>query len=97
MFVVLYLCWIIFNGNLTLEIALMGIPLTALVYAFMCKFLNWSFKKDVYFACFVFYGIDYVFISSYERANYSLGILSHLEENYTMVYASGDVIIYDVR
>ena len=39
----------------------MGIPLTALVYAFMCKFLNWSFKKDVYFACFVFYGIDYVF------------------------------------
>lgn len=62
MLVILYLCWIIFNGQFTLEIALLGILLTALVYAFMCKFLNWSIKRDLYLACFVFYAFDYLFV-----------------------------------
>lgn len=61
MLLILYLCWIIFNGNLTLEIALLGIPLTGLVFAFMCKFLNWSIKRDLYLFCFSFYSIDYLF------------------------------------
>lgn len=61
MLLILYVCWIIFNGNLTLEIALLGIPLTGLVYAFMCKFLNWSIKRDLYLFCFTFYAFDYLF------------------------------------
>lgn len=62
MLVILYLCWIIFNGQFTLEIALLGIPLTALVYAFMCKFLNWGIKRDLYLCCFAFYAFDYLFV-----------------------------------
>lgn len=61
MLIILYLCWIIFNGNLTLEIALVGIPMVGLVYAFMCKFLGWSIKRDLYAACFIWYAADYLF------------------------------------
>lgn len=60
MLIVLYLCWIIFNGNLTLEIALLGIPIVGLVYAFMCKFLDWSIKRDVYALRFLWFGADYL-------------------------------------
>lgn len=59
MFLILFICWIIFNGNLTLEIALVGIAMSALVYLFMAKFLNWSFKKDILLAKFTWFAISY--------------------------------------
>lgn len=61
MLIILYLCWIIFNGNLTLEIALVGIFVTALVFGFMCAFLGWSFKRDIYAFRFVWFAADYLF------------------------------------
>jgi len=47
MFLLLFLVWIIFNGQITLEITLIGIVISAAVYAFCCKFLNLSIKKDI--------------------------------------------------
>lgn len=47
MFIAFFLVWIIFNGQLTLEIACLGVIVSAAVYAFCCKFLNLSIKKDV--------------------------------------------------
>ena len=44
------------------------------------------------------YGIDYVYISSYERANYRCtNLISMLEAQYPVVYSKGEVTIYDVR
>ena len=46
MFVVFFALWVVFNGKLNVEIAIFGVALTALLYGFSCKFLNYSFEKD---------------------------------------------------
>ncbi|MBQ3847849.1 MAG: hypothetical protein II748_03235 [Clostridia bacterium] len=43
------------------------------------------------------YGIDYVYISSYERANLDKTLIQYLEDNYEPAYSKGEVKIYDVR
>ncbi|WWR15872.1 Na+/H+ antiporter subunit E [Lachnospiraceae bacterium JLR.KK008] len=47
MFFVFLIMWIIFNGNFTLEIFLFGIVIAALMYAFICKFMDFSIHKDM--------------------------------------------------
>lgn len=42
----LMLLWILLNGRITVEILLFGAGITALVYVFMLRVLNWSLKKD---------------------------------------------------
>jgi len=49
MFLFLFVCWVIFNQNFTLEIALFGIVISAAVYAFACKFMGFSIKKDLFY------------------------------------------------
>ena len=47
MFVLLFLFWILINGKITLELAIVGLIIAAAVYAFACYFLRFSFKKDL--------------------------------------------------
>lgn len=47
MFILFFLVWVIFNGNLTMEIALFGVGVSAAVYWFVCRFMDWSPKKDL--------------------------------------------------
>ena len=46
MYVLFFLAWIIFNGNITLEIVIFGVVIAAVVLAFMCKFMDYSLKKE---------------------------------------------------
>jgi len=46
MYVVYFFLWVIFNGRWTTEIALTGLAVAALVYAFTCKFVGLSPKKE---------------------------------------------------
>ena len=47
MYVLFFLLWIIFNGNITLEIVIFGVVIAAAVFAFMCRFMDYSLKKEV--------------------------------------------------
>lgn len=47
MYVLFFLAWIIFNGNITLEIVIFGIVIASAMFAFMCKFMDYSLKKEV--------------------------------------------------
>ena len=47
MYVVFLLLWIIFNGQFTWEIFFIGAIISALLYWFVCKFLDYSPKKDL--------------------------------------------------
>ena len=47
MFVAFLVLWIIFNGRITLEILLIGILLCAALFAFCCKFLDYSVSRDL--------------------------------------------------
>ena len=46
MLLLFFAAWIIFNGRLTVEIALFGVAVAALVFAFMCKFMDYSLEKE---------------------------------------------------
>ncbi len=47
LFVFLYLLWIIFNARVTAEVALIGLPVVGLVYAFSLRGLDWSLRRDL--------------------------------------------------
>lgn len=49
MYLVLLGIWIILNGKITLEIVIFGLVICAMLYAFLCRFLNYSVKKDLHF------------------------------------------------
>ena len=46
MFIIYFLLWIVFNERLTLEVALLGLVVSALVYWFTVKFMDYSPKKE---------------------------------------------------
>jgi len=49
MLLLFFLAWVIFNGRLTLEIALFGIVVAGAVFAFVCRFMDYSLKKELRF------------------------------------------------
>ena len=46
MFIIFFLLWVIFNERLTAEVALIGIVISALLYLFVVKFMDYSPKKE---------------------------------------------------
>lgn len=72
MYLLFFLVWIIFNGQVTLEIILFGIVIAGLMYGFICKFMDYSIKKDLFIVKKFFYIMHYVFIliSEIVKANF---------------------------
>lgn len=62
MFILLFALWLILNGKITLEIVLFGLVICALIYLFMCKFMNFSIKKDLRLMRNAGYCIVYFFV-----------------------------------
>lgn len=46
MYLLFFVLWVIFNGNFTLEIALFGVVIAAVMFAFICKFMDYSIEKE---------------------------------------------------
>lgn len=49
MLVLFFLVWVIFNGRLTVEIAVFGIAVACAMFAFVCRFMDYSFQKEFRF------------------------------------------------
>ena len=49
MLLLFFLTWVVFNGRLTLEIALFGIAVAGAVFAFVCRFMDYSLKQELRF------------------------------------------------
>lgn len=47
MFILYFILWIVFNGNITLEICILGLIIAALIFAFTCKFADYSIQKEL--------------------------------------------------
>ncbi|MGN0305924.1 MAG: Na+/H+ antiporter subunit E [Lachnospiraceae bacterium] len=47
MYLLFFLLWIVFNGSITPEIIILGLLIAGLMYAFICKFMDYSLKKDI--------------------------------------------------
>lgn len=46
MYLLYFLVWIIFNANVTLEICIFGLVIAAVLFAFTCKFFDYSIDKE---------------------------------------------------
>ena len=84
MFLLYFILWIIFNGNLTLEICLIGLVVAAVMFTFTCRFLDHSIAaerlmiaKAWEFACYAV-----VLVKEIIKANFAVMhmILSEREE-----------------
>ncbi len=74
MYIIFFLIWIIFNGRFTLEIAAFGVVIAGVMYAFICKFMNYSPRTDILMVKKLIYILQYVFILIKEiiKANYAV-------------------------
>lgn len=84
MFILFFLLWVIFNGNCTLEICIFGIVISAALFAFICRFMDYSPKKEVLFykKAFLFIRYSFVLVKEIVKANFDVihMILSQKEE-----------------
>lgn len=49
MLVVYFILWVIFNGAVTPEICAFGVVISAAMFAFTCRFMGFSVKKELLF------------------------------------------------
>ena len=84
MYLVYFILWIIFNGKITLEICIFGLVIAALVFAFTCKFMDYSIAKEkkVVQRYLRFLKYVVVLVKEITKANFSVihMILSEREE-----------------
>ena len=48
MYLLFFSIWVILNGRITLEVVLFGIAVATLMFAFICKFMGYSIKKEIW-------------------------------------------------
>lgn len=75
MLIVFFLLWVIFNGNLTLEIGIFGIVISAVLFAFARKFMDHSLKKELLFYKKTFHFICYIFLLIKEIVKANFGVI----------------------
>ena len=46
MLLLFFVAWLIFNGRITAEIAVFGVAIAGLMFAFVCKFMDYSLEKE---------------------------------------------------
>ena len=84
MYLLYFLLWVIFNGSITLEICVFGIVIAAVIFAFSCKFMDYSIQKEIHLYKRIFGIIHYIGVLVVEvvKANLSVArmILTVKEE-----------------
>lgn len=75
MYLLLFFFWIILNGRLTLEIAVLGLIFAAMVYAFAWKFMGLTWEREKSFWKHALWGIQYIVILLKEIAIANIVVL----------------------
>ncbi len=75
MYLLLFAAWVIFNGNITAEIVILGLGIAALVFAFMCKFMDYSLQKEKLFYQKIFLFLAYVIVLVKEIIKANVGVV----------------------
>ena len=84
MYLLYFLLWIIYNGNVTVEICLFGMVIAAAIFAFTCRFMDYSIEKEKQNLkkVFLFFRYACVLVMEIVKANFTVihMILSEEEE-----------------
>ena len=78
MYLLFFFAWIIFNGNITLEIVIFGVVIAAAMLAFMCKFMDYSLKKELNVYKKSIWGFAYIAILLREIVKANLEIIPRI-------------------
>lgn len=78
MFFLLLFLWIIFNGKITLEILIFGVIISAAVCAFLCRFLGYSFKRELKLLCILPQIVAYVVVLVTEILKANMAVLGFI-------------------
>ncbi len=84
MYVLYFVLWVIFNGQITWEICIFGVIIAALLCAFTCKFMGYSIEKELWLYRKLGRLLQYAFVLVIEVVKANLGtvrlILTQKEE-----------------
>ena len=71
MFFLFFFLWIILNGRITVEIVIFGLILSAVLFYFICRFMDYSMKKELMLFHLIplFFQYFYVLIQEIVKAN----------------------------
>lgn len=73
MYLLFFVLWIIFNGKVTTEIVIFGLVIAAVMYAFICKFMDYSIQKEIKYLKKAYYLFQYMIVVMKEivKANFA--------------------------
>lgn len=74
MYLLFFSIWVILNGRITLEVVLFGIAVATLMFVFICKFMGYSIKKEIWLFKNFFLLLWYVLVLIVEilKANFAV-------------------------
>ncbi len=74
MYLLFFAIWVIMNGRITLEVVLFGVVVATLMFAFICKFMDYSIKKELWLFKNFFLLLWYLFVLIVEilKANFAV-------------------------
>ena len=75
MYLLYFLLWIIYNGNITLEICVLGLIISAVIFAFTCKFADYSVRKELRIYKKALKFLQYIFTLLLEIIKANFGVI----------------------
>ena len=75
MYILLFVLWVIFNGRLTVEIAVFGVAVAGFAYWFAVKFLEYNPRWDILLFKYFFAVVQYLFVLAVEVVKSSMAVL----------------------
>ncbi|MCR4789063.1 MAG: Na+/H+ antiporter subunit E [Lachnospiraceae bacterium] len=86
MFLLFFVLWVVFNGQFTFEIAVFGIIISLAMHAFICRFMNFSLKRDLSLIRCFFYFLYFSFILIIEiiKANLVMAKFIIIKQEYEL-------------
>ena len=74
MYLLFFAIWVILNGRITLEVVLFGVAVATLMFAFICKFMDYSIRKEIWLFKNFFLLLWYVIVLAVEilKANFAV-------------------------
>ncbi len=76
MFLLIFAVWLILNGKVTAEICVFGLCLSAALFFFMCRFMDYSVKKELLFFALVPLLVRYLWVLVQEIVKANMAVLS---------------------
>lgn len=85
MLLLFFLVWVIFNGTITVEIAVIGAVIVLFMFAFICRFMDYSVKREILLYKKSVYFLWYIVILVAEIVKANMAVIRLITSNSEVV------------